>query len=130
MDTLAFVVSVLVGTSVDTSVLVFIVSVDRMSSETSSVEDNVVEVTSATLVDVVVSVVVSDSVLGTFTSDDGAFVIVLTRTVVPSDSEMGAGVVSPPFEFVGVCTVVVVVSGLLSVLLSAPNLEASELSAD
>lgn len=129
MDTLAFVVSVLVGISV-VSVLVFTVSVDRMSSETGSVENNVVEVTSATLVDVVVSVVVSGSVLGTFTSDGGVFVIVLTGTVVPGDSEMGAGVVSPPFEFVGVCTVVVVVPGVPSVLLSVPNLEASELSAD
>jgi len=87
------------------------------------VEDSAAKVISAMLVDVAVSVVV----------DGGVFVIVLTGTVVsdPGVSEVGTGVVSPPFisGFAGVCTVVVV-SGLPSVLLSAPNIEASELFAD
>lgn len=96
-------------------------------------EDNAAKVTSATLVDVAVSVVVNGpAVPGTFASDGSGFVIVLTGTVVPGDSEMGTGVVSLPLvsEFAGVCIVVVAVSGLPSVLLSAPNLETSELSAD
>jgi len=129
MDMSAFTVSVMDSDVV--SMLVSTGSVDRTSLGIDSVENNAAKVTSTTLVDVAVSVVVNGSVVsGTFASDDGVFFIVLTGTVVPGNSEVGAGVVSSLFVsgFVGVCTVVAV-SGL-SVLLSAPNLEASELSVD
>lgn len=117
--------------------VIFVVSVLVTGSVgRGSVEDNAAEVTPATLVDasiVVVSVVTSGTVVsGIFASVGGVFGTVLTETVVPGNSEMGTGVVSSRLAsvFAGVCTVVVVVSGLPSVLLPVPILEASELSAD
>jgi len=71
------------------SMLVSTGSVDRTSLGIDSVENNAAKVTSTTLVDVAVSVLVNGSVVsGTFASDDGVFVIVLTGTVVPGDSEV------------------------------------------